>query len=119
MSFDPPAYVQGRALDEWNRLLPYMIEKDFNKPQYLMKYASYCVGVMQFEESLTEINSIGYLIEGRNESLVKNPAFTTLKEANERIAQGSRAFGFSPEDVKNLKIEAPSQEQKQDYEADL
>lgn len=105
MSFDPPEYIVGKALDEWNRLLPYMEDKGFDEPQYLMKYASYCVGVMQFEESLEEINRVGYLIEGRNESLVKNPAFTTLKEANERIAQGSRAFGFSPEDHKNLKLE--------------
>lgn len=119
MSFTPPDYVIEKALDEWNRLLPYMKEKGFDKPQYLMKYATYCVAVMQFEDALKDINERGNLVEGAKDTLVKNPAFTYLRESSDRIAQGSRAFGFSPEDNKNLKLEEATEEDIPDYERDL
>lgn len=108
--FRPPTYINGRALDEWNRLLPFMTEHDFCKEEYLMTFASYCVAVMQFEEAMNQINNEGYLIEGRNESWVKNPAFTILKEANDRISQGSRAFGFTPGDMKRLNADIVSED---------
>lgn len=115
MAFNPPEYVQDQALVEWMRLLPYMIEKGFDKDEYVMTYASYCVAVMQFEDAMNTINEHGFVVEGRNESLVKNPGFTILKEANERIAQGSRAFGFTPGDLAKLTVAPADSEDTPDW----
>lgn len=108
--FEAPTYITGRALDEWNRLLPFMEERNYNKDEYLMPYTSYCLAVQHFEEAIDMINIEGLVVPGRNESVVKHPAFTVLKEANERIAQASRAFGFTPGDLKRLEVEASMEE---------
>ena len=108
--FEPPKYVTGTALNEWKRLLPFMKENEFDKEQYLMPYTNYCIAVKHYEESIELINDLGLTVDGRNESLVKNPAFTTLKESSEQIARASRAFGFTPGDLKRLNAEIEKEE---------
>lgn len=102
---NPPDYIQSRALAEWHAKARYMKDNGFDLEEYSMTYVMYCMAVSHYEESVEDINVNGLTVDGRAQgSVVKNPAFTVLKESSERIAQASRAFGFTPSDKKRLQI---------------
>jgi len=96
MTFEMPEYITAGAEKEWNRLLDYMQESGFAEEQYMHTYASYCLAVAHIEEAINTIEAEGLTVEGKNESLVKHPAFTILKEATDRMLVAAKLFGFVP-----------------------
>lgn len=112
---NPPDHVTDRALEEWERLSEYMRDKQFDSEEYLVPYAMYCNAVKDYEDMRELINAEGATVQGRNESQVKHPAFTIMKEAAERIQQASRAFGFTPRDQRELDIKKDKEDDEDEF----
>ncbi|MBB5804664.1 P27 family predicted phage terminase small subunit [Saccharothrix ecbatanensis] len=110
MAFDAPDSVIGKALDEWNRLLPYMKENEYDVAQNVQPYASYCIAVKRRDECETAIDEQGLLVDSRQDTYARNPATLIQQGCNQTILEISKRFGFTPADKKALAQEDKSEE---------
>ncbi|WP_410657845.1 phage terminase small subunit P27 family [Amycolatopsis sp. lyj-112] len=121
MSFEPPKAVIAGALDEWNRLLPYMREQNYDVEENVQPYASYCIAVMRRDECEANIAAEGLLVKSRRDGhLVRNHATMIQQSANQTILEISKRFGFTPADKKALaQVKEEAGEDKPDWLKDI
>lgn len=107
MSFDPPKELTGRALEEWNKLVPHLKANGYDQPQYIEVFATLCQAIQTKYECLAELAEFGHVIESKKDgTFVRNQAAMTLNQSIGTILQISKLFGLSPADAKALANEA-------------
>lgn len=105
----PPADLKGEALAEWGRIVPELDRLGLLTKVDRAYLVAYCEAWASFDEARKAIAEYGILVEGRERTLVKNPAAQVMKDSADLMLKFGSRFGMSPADRTRLTVpsEAP------------
>ncbi len=101
----PPAGLSEAALAVWDRLAPDLIAKKVIDPWNVDVFGRLCWLQATSEALRTQIDSEGYVIEGRREGEpVKSKAWPLLRQVHAELIQLESRFGLPPADRSRVAV---------------
>ncbi len=92
---DPPAVLQGVALQVWQDTVPELKTAGIGTRVEANALACYCQAVADFHAAQAEINRLGLVVQTER-GFTKNPACTIKNQAFQLILKFANAFGLTP-----------------------
>lgn len=98
---EPPGFLEGEALDEWNRVVPELQRLQLTKPIDAASLAAYCLSWQRFAEAQQMINKDG-LIHTNSQGRVRHPAVAIVEAASKELRAWAHEFGLTPSAEANV-----------------
>jgi P27 family predicted phage terminase small subunit len=108
-----PDWLDGVALAEWDRLEPVLKSMGIITSADRVAIAAYCQAYSLYVAATRDLNLNGFSAEGRQGSVVKNPALQAQIAAQDQMAKWGAKLGLSPADRARLAV-TPAEEAGQD-----
>lgn len=92
---EPPSFLKGEALAEWNRVVPELQRLHLVKPIDAAALTSYCLAwqrLVQAQEIIDREGLLHTIPQGR----VRNPAVAIVEAASKDIRMWCSEFGLTP-----------------------
>lgn len=92
---EPPYFLEGEALAEWNRVVPELARLELLKPIDSAALTAYCLAWARLVDAQAVIAREGIL--GHNsQGLVRHPAVAVLEAASKDLRAWAGEFGLTP-----------------------
>jgi P27 family predicted phage terminase small subunit len=92
---EPPYWLEGEALAEWNRVVPELARLELIKPIDSASLAAYCTTWARFVDAqalLAAEGLLGFNSQGR----VRHPAVAIVEAASKELRAWAQEFGLTP-----------------------
>lgn len=107
---EPPEWLTGEALAEWNRVVPQLESLDLLKVADAATLAAYCETWARYVSAVKEYQANGLtLINPDSGRVGKNPAVSIAEAAATQLRALANDFGLSPAAERNI-ASAPKQD---------
>ncbi|MEU0875996.1 phage terminase small subunit P27 family [Nocardia brasiliensis] len=101
---EPPDWLHGDALEEWNRVVPMLARLKIIKAEDRTTLAAYCQAVAVFTRASQELNEQGLTImttvkaaDGTTQRKpMANPLWRVVKESGAELLRYAKEFGLTP-----------------------
>ncbi|WP_149030288.1 phage terminase small subunit P27 family [Kitasatospora sp. MBT66] len=100
----PPDWLDDMALGEWNRLAPILDGMGIITGADRVAIAAYCQAYSLYVNATRDLSANGFSAEGRQGSIVKNPALQAQIAAQDQMAKWGAKLGLSPSDRARLAV---------------
>ncbi|MFE4355118.1 phage terminase small subunit P27 family [Kitasatospora sp. NPDC056800] len=100
----PPDWLDDIALAEWNRLAPILDGMGIITPADRVAIAAYCQAYSLYVNATRDLSANGFSAEGRQGSVVKNPALQAQIAAQDQMAKWGGKLGLTPADRARLAV---------------
>jgi P27 family predicted phage terminase small subunit len=104
---DPPDWLEGEALAEWNRVVPELAAIGLTALVDRAALVVYCQAWSAYVAASRVLAEQGPTSTGRNGELVKHPAAQIARDNADLMAKYGAQFGFSPASRARLTITKP------------
>ncbi|MFF4818091.1 phage terminase small subunit P27 family [Kitasatospora sp. NPDC001309] len=104
-----PDWLDDIALEEWNRLAPILDSMGIITKADRVAVAAYCQAYSLYVAATRDISANGFSAEGRQGSVVKNPALQAQIAAQDQMAKWGAKLGLSPADRARLAVQPEDQ----------
>lgn len=92
-----PEWLEGEALDEWNRVVPDLERLQLLKTLDRAALAAYCLTWARFAEAVQVVRDEGsVLANDKTGRAQRHPALTTIEQASRELRAWSHEFGLTP-----------------------
>lgn len=98
---DPPDFLDGDALDEWERVVPELQRLQLTKPVDAAALTAYCLAWQRMCDAQRTINAEGLLHEN-SQGRVRHPAVAILESASKDLRAWAHEFGLTPSAEANV-----------------
>lgn len=112
----PPDWLEGVALQEWNRLAPEMVSLGVLTIIDRDSLAFYCEAVSDAKYLRKILKEDGLLIPGER-GIVKHPAMQLYREACTRILRFAQELGFTPASRARVRSSQPRVDEQEETPA--
>lgn len=92
----PPHFLKGEAMAEWGRVVPELDAIGLLSVVDRAAMTAYCQSWATFVAATEDINERGVMVEGRDDTLVKNPSVQLQRDALANIKIWCTEFGLTP-----------------------
>ncbi|GAA4680405.1 phage terminase small subunit P27 family [Nocardioides nanhaiensis] len=92
---EPPFWLEGEALDEWQRVVPELARLDILKEGDAATLATYCEMWQTFVEATATLKREGMFIDARQGTLA-HPAVAIQRNAAREVRGIAAHFGLTP-----------------------
>lgn len=100
---DPPDWLGSRAVTEWHRVGPYLVNMGLLTHNDLLTFAAYCANVQQMVEAVEDLREQGYTIIGAR-GITRNPALTAFTNAVSSLRALAAEFGMTPSSRARIRL---------------
>lgn len=110
---EPPAILNGIALDEWNELAPALYNCGILSIIDRNALAAYCQSVQIWKQAKTALDTMakadlitsGLMIKTTNGNFIQNPIVGTLNKAANDMIRFAAEFGMTPSSRTRLNVD--------------
>lgn len=99
-----PVYLSALASEEWDRVLPHLTHMGTLSDADTTALAVYCEAVARWRK-LAEVVASSPPVLSRDGILIKNPAYSQIRDAAIEVRLYAREFGLTPSARSGIRIE--------------
>ena len=109
---DPPEWLSGEALREWNRVVPELFKLKLISEIDRSGIVAYCVAYGQYVRAQGDIKTLGAIIVTTNGNIIQNPAVGIANTSVDIMRKFLIEFGMTP--ASRSKVSAPGKKKAKD-----
>lgn len=92
---EAPDFLDGEALDEWNRVVPELMRLELTKPIDRASLTAYCLTWQRLVTAQQLVSSEGVL-STNSQGRVRHPAVAVIEAASKELRAWAHEFGLTP-----------------------
>jgi P27 family predicted phage terminase small subunit len=92
---EPPYFLEGEALAEWNRIVPELARLELLKPVDSAALTAYCLAWQRLVDAHALVASEG-LLSHNSQGRVRHPAVAVIEAASKDLRAWCSEFGLTP-----------------------
>ena len=109
---DPPDFLEGEALKEWNRITPELFKLKLMSEIDRTGVVVYCIAYDRYVSANRDIRTLGQIIATTNGNIIQNPAVGIANTAADLIRKFLVEYGMTP--ASRAKVSTPGKPKAKD-----
>jgi P27 family predicted phage terminase small subunit len=100
---EAPDFLDGEALDEWNRVVPELQRLELTKPVDRASLTAYCLTWQRLVQAQKEMQADGSVMATNSQGRVRHPAVAVIEAASKELRAWAHEFGLTPSAEQNVR----------------
>lgn len=109
---DPPEWLEGEALREWDRIVPELLKLKLISELDRTGVVAYCVAYDRYVSANMDIRTLGSIIITTNGNIIQNPAVGIANTSVDIMRKFLIEFGMTP--ASRTKVSTPGKPKAKD-----